>query len=212
MPMVLQTTINNWLWYFGTSQSWLTTMPRTWRILFLAWVLARRYSMEIWWAALHCPRSRFALHSALRSRVQAFGSAYFLAEFIILAMPLLLSMTLFAEAPGALSLLLLVLMFVLFFLPPIERGTPSPAENWDELALPNGRSRADTAPTHSPQSLRSLPADYLCSHDVNDNSVYTRCWFPSVSLYSSKVWDVWCFSNGYRLYVLSRRSVCDSNH
>ncbi|KAG2058984.1 hypothetical protein BDR06DRAFT_979997 [Suillus hirtellus] len=126
------------------------------------------------------PRSRFALHSALRSRVQAFGSACFLAEFIILAMPRLLSMTLFAEAPGALSLLPLVPMFVLFFLPPIERGTPSPAENWDELALPNGRSRADIAPTYLPQSLRSLPADYLCSHDVNDNSVYTRCWCSSV--------------------------------
>ncbi|KAG2119495.1 uncharacterized protein F5147DRAFT_664321 [Suillus discolor] len=49
--------------------------------------------------------SSIILHSALSrcSRVQAFGSAYFLAEFIILDMPLLLSMTLFAEASGALS-------------------------------------------------------------------------------------------------------------
>lgn len=102
--------------------------------------------------------SSIALHSALRSRVQAFGSAYFLAEFVILVIPLLLSMTLFAEAPGALSLLLLVPMFVLLLLPPLERGTPLPAENRDELASPGGRSRAETPPMHSSQSLIPLPA------------------------------------------------------
>ncbi|KAG2130144.1 GWT1-domain-containing protein [Suillus bovinus] len=104
--------------------------------------------------------SSIALHSALRSRVQAFGSPYFLAEFVILAMPLLLSMTLFAEAPGALSFLLLVPMLVLLLLPPLERGTPLPAESRDELASQNGRSRADTPPTHSSQSefIRPLPA------------------------------------------------------
>jgi phosphatidylinositol glycan class W len=102
--------------------------------------------------------SSIALHSALRSRVQAFGPAYFLAEFVILAMPLLLSMTLFAEAPGALSLLLLVPMLVLLLLPPLERGTPLPAESRDELASPDGRSRAEASPTHLSQSLRPLPA------------------------------------------------------
>ncbi|KAG2347263.1 GWT1-domain-containing protein [Suillus weaverae] len=102
--------------------------------------------------------SSIALHSALRSRVQAFGSAYFLADFVILAMPLLLSMTLFAEAPGALSLLLLVPMLVLLLLPPLERGTPLPAESRDALASPNGRSRVETPPTHLSQSLRPLPA------------------------------------------------------
>ncbi|KAG1803939.1 GWT1-domain-containing protein [Suillus plorans] len=102
--------------------------------------------------------SSIALHSALRSRVQAFGSAYFLAEFVILAMPLLLSMTLFAEAPGALSLLLLVPMLVLLLLPPLERGTPLPAESRDEPTSPNGRSRAETPPMHSSQSLNPLPA------------------------------------------------------
>ncbi|KAG1859205.1 GWT1-domain-containing protein [Suillus subluteus] len=102
--------------------------------------------------------SSIALHSALRSRVQAFGSAYFLAEFVILAMPMLLSMTLFAEAPGALSLLLLVPMLVLLLLPPLERGTPLPAESRDELASPNGRSRAETPLMHLSQALRPLPA------------------------------------------------------
>ncbi|KAG2117401.1 GWT1-domain-containing protein [Suillus cothurnatus] len=104
--------------------------------------------------------SSIALHSALRLCVQAFGSAYFLAEFVILAMPLLLSMTLFAEAPGALSLLLLVLMLVLLLLPPLERGTPLPAESRDELALPDGKSRAEAPPTRLSlnQTLRPLPA------------------------------------------------------
>jgi phosphatidylinositol glycan class W len=63
-----------------------------------------------------------------------------LAEFVILAMPLLLSMTLFMEAPGALSLLLLIPMLVLLLLSPLERGTPLPAESQDELALPDGKS------------------------------------------------------------------------
>jgi len=44
-------------------------------------------------------------------------------------MPLLLSMTLFVEAPGALSLLLLILMLVLLLLPPLERGMPLPAKS-----------------------------------------------------------------------------------
>jgi phosphatidylinositol glycan class W len=103
-------------------------------------------------------QSSIALHSALRSRVQAFGSAYFLAEFVILALPLLLSMTLFAEAPGALSLLLLVPMLVLLLLPPLERGTPLPAESRDEVTSPNGRSRAETLPAQLSQPLRPLPA------------------------------------------------------
>ncbi|KAG1740476.1 GWT1-domain-containing protein [Suillus paluster] len=102
--------------------------------------------------------SSIALHSALRSRVQAFGSAYFLAEFMILVIPLLLSMTLFAEAPGALSLLLLVPMLVLLLLPPLEIGTPLPAESRDELVSPGGRSRAETPPKPLSQSLRPLPA------------------------------------------------------
>ncbi|KAG2146444.1 GWT1-domain-containing protein [Suillus bovinus] len=102
--------------------------------------------------------SSVALHSALRSRVQVSGSAYFLAEFVILVMPLLLSMTLFAEAPGALSLPLLAPMLILLSFPPLERGTPLPAESQHELSSPNGRRRAETPPTHSSQSLRLLPA------------------------------------------------------
>jgi hypothetical protein len=84
--------------------------------------------------------------------------AYFLAEFVILVAPLLLSMTSFAEAPGALSLLLLAPMLVLLLLPPIERGTPLPAKSQDELASSDGRSRAETSPKHLSQSLRPLPA------------------------------------------------------
>lgn len=67
-------------------------------------------------------------------------------------------MTSFAEAPGALSLLLLAPMLVLLLLPPIERGTPLPAASSDELGSSDGRSRAETPPKHLPQSLRPLPA------------------------------------------------------
>ncbi|OJA17265.1 hypothetical protein AZE42_03028 [Rhizopogon vesiculosus] len=102
--------------------------------------------------------SSIALHSALRSRVRAFGLTYFLAEFMILVLPPLLSMTSFAEAPGALSLLLLAPMLVLLLLPPLERGTPLPAESRDELASSDGRSRAETPSKHLFQSLRPLPA------------------------------------------------------
>lgn len=77
---------------------------------------------------------------------------------MILVMPPLLSMTSFAEAPGALSLLLLAPMLVLLLLPPIERGTPLPAASSDELATSDGRSRAETPPKHLLQSLRPLPA------------------------------------------------------
>ena len=73
-------------------------------------------------------------------------------------MPLLLSMTLFAEAPGALSLLLSAPTLVLLLLPPIERGTPLLAKSRDELVSSDGKSRAESTSEHLSQSLRPLPA------------------------------------------------------
>jgi phosphatidylinositol glycan class W len=67
-------------------------------------------------------------------------------------------MTSFAEAPGGLSLLLLAPMLVLLLLPPIERGTPLPAERWDEPASSDGGSRTETLSKHPSQSFRPLPA------------------------------------------------------
>jgi len=52
----------------------------------------------------------------------------FFIEWLVLVVPLLLSMTIYADAPGALSMLLLVPTAVLLLLPPIERGTPLPTQ------------------------------------------------------------------------------------
>jgi phosphatidylinositol glycan class W len=67
-------------------------------------------------------------------------------------------MTSFAEAPGGLSLLLLASTLVLLLLPPLERGTPLPAESRDELASSDGGSRAETPSKHPSRSFRPLPA------------------------------------------------------
>lgn len=72
--------------------------------------------------------SSIALHSALTSRVAVFRSTPFFVEWILLSVPLLLSMTVYAEAPGALSVLLLVATAVLLLLPAIENGKALPTQ------------------------------------------------------------------------------------
>ncbi|THH17244.1 hypothetical protein EW146_g3541 [Bondarzewia mesenterica] len=81
--------------------------------------------------------SSIALHSCIRSRIFPMRSSYFVYEFILLVVPLLLSVTLFANAPGILSLLLLSPTVALLFFPPRESGTPLP-------------SNADSSPRNSP--------------------------------------------------------------
>ncbi|KAG6336647.1 hypothetical protein ID866_2428 [Astraeus odoratus] len=75
--------------------------------------------------------SSIALHAALCSRLAVFRSIPFFAEWLVLVIPLLLSMTVYADAPGALSALLLVPTAVLLLLPSGENGTPLPT-NVDE--------------------------------------------------------------------------------
>lgn len=72
--------------------------------------------------------SSIALHSTLHSRLAIFRTMPFFIEWLVLVVPLLLSMTIYADAPGALSMLLLVPTAVLLLLPPIERGTPLPTQ------------------------------------------------------------------------------------
>ncbi|KAI6041480.1 GWT1-domain-containing protein [Pisolithus marmoratus] len=72
--------------------------------------------------------SSIALHSALTSRVAVFRSMPFFVEWILLSVPLLLSMTVYAEAPGALSVLLSVATAVLLLLPPTENGAALPTK------------------------------------------------------------------------------------
>ncbi|KAI6165270.1 GWT1-domain-containing protein [Pisolithus thermaeus] len=70
--------------------------------------------------------SSIALHSALTSRVAFFRSTSFFVEWMLLPVPLLLSMTVYAEAPGVLSVLLSVAATVLLLLPSIENGAALP--------------------------------------------------------------------------------------
>ncbi|KAF8843467.1 GWT1-domain-containing protein [Paxillus ammoniavirescens] len=96
------------------------------------------------------------LHSALRSRLTVFQSMTIIVEWLALVMPLLLSMTVYAEAPGVLSTLLLVPTGVLLLLPAIENGTPLPSrtsETQPDLAAPN-----DSNNNQSNTQLRPLPA------------------------------------------------------
>ncbi|KAH7928358.1 GWT1-domain-containing protein [Leucogyrophana mollusca] len=97
-----------------------------------------------------------ALHSAMRSRIQVFKSMPFVVEWLTLILPLLLVMTVFADAPGALSALLLAPTVTLLLVPPLERGLPLPSRNADGLVSPAGSPVSQPRPT--PPSLRPLPA------------------------------------------------------
>ncbi|OCH86733.1 GWT1-domain-containing protein [Obba rivulosa] len=71
--------------------------------------------------------SSIALHSALRTRLPASKSIHFPTEVLILVLPLLLSVTLFADTPGLLSLILLFPTGLLLLIPARESGTPLPS-------------------------------------------------------------------------------------
>ncbi|ETW77608.1 hypothetical protein HETIRDRAFT_480289 [Heterobasidion irregulare TC 32-1] len=71
--------------------------------------------------------SSIAFYSCLRSRLCLHSSQNFASEFLLLVAPLLLSVTLFANAPGALSVLLLFPTVLLLLVPLRESGTPLPS-------------------------------------------------------------------------------------
>ena len=73
-------------------------------------------------------KSSIALHSSIRSRFPPLKSFQFFSEWILLVVPLLLSMTLFADRPIILSTALLMPTALIYFLfPPHESGTPLPS-------------------------------------------------------------------------------------
>jgi phosphatidylinositol glycan class W len=73
-------------------------------------------------------KSSIALHSSIRSRFPPTKSFQFLSEWILLVIPVLLSMTLFADRPGVLATALLLPTALFYFLfPPHESGTPLPS-------------------------------------------------------------------------------------
>lgn len=72
-------------------------------------------------------QTSIALYSALRSRLPTNKSLGFPAEWLILVAPLLLAITLFANSPGLLSLILLFPTALLMLVPRRELGIPLPS-------------------------------------------------------------------------------------
>ncbi|KAI0797327.1 GWT1-domain-containing protein [Irpex lacteus] len=68
-----------------------------------------------------------ALHSTFRTRLPPNRTTNLPVEYLLLVVPLLLSVTLFANSPGSLLLILLIPTGVLSLLPPRESGTPLPS-------------------------------------------------------------------------------------
>ncbi|KAG6911371.1 hypothetical protein DXG01_001042 [Tephrocybe rancida] len=97
------------------------------------------------------PQCSIALYSALASRTTPLKPISFPIAWMILVLPLLLSMTLFANSPAWLSLLLLVPTGLLLLLPQQPLGTPLPSPG-----SPRPR-QSSTQPSLTPQ-IPTLPA------------------------------------------------------
>ncbi|KAI9068191.1 hypothetical protein FKP32DRAFT_1562231 [Trametes sanguinea] len=82
-----------------------------------------------------------ALYSAVKTRLSPNKPLHFLGEVLLLVVPLIASVTVFADAPGKLSLALLVPTVFLLFLPRRESGTFLPSS----LAHSRTSSRDATA-------------------------------------------------------------------
>lgn len=92
----------------------------------------------------------------MKSRLPPSRSLVFPAEWLLLVAPLLLSMTLFANSPGVLSLVLLFPTALLLIVPRRESGTPLPSNV--KSPSPNRTQYAQT-PSHGQQSPTvQLPA------------------------------------------------------
>lgn len=81
-----------------------------------------------------------ALHSALRTRLPSQKKLNFTMDFVILAIPMLLSVTTFATSPGYLLSLLMLPTLVLLLLPAREAGTPLPSMHASGSRQPSRRS------------------------------------------------------------------------
>ena len=122
-----------------------------------------RYRLLPWYVPTPCSRlaivangtkSSVALHSALQSRLPPSKSTHFRTEWPILILPLLLSMTLFANSPGLLILILLFPTSLLLLVPPRESGTslPSNADRSSGSSSPTS-ARLTTSPTRPADAL-----------------------------------------------------------
>ncbi|KAF7972112.1 hypothetical protein HWV62_18820 [Athelia sp. TMB] len=94
-----------------------------------------------------------ALHSSLKSRLPATSALQFVAECIVLVLPLLLSMTLFTLKPGTLIFALLFPTSIFLLFPPRESGTPLPSNTF---RAPSPTGSRPAAPEKS--EIAPLPA------------------------------------------------------
>lgn len=97
------------------------------------------------------------LHSTLRTRLTVFRNMPFILEWLVLVLPMSFALTVYADAPGSLSALLLAPTCVLLLLPPIESGIPLLSET--NKVQPSATARdSDSTDGAAQPALRPLPA------------------------------------------------------
>ncbi|KIM82775.1 hypothetical protein PILCRDRAFT_820061 [Piloderma croceum F 1598] len=109
--------------------------------------------------------SSIALYSALQSRLPPSKSVHFRTEWPILILPLLLSMTLFANSPWLLVLILLFPTSLLLLIPSRELGTPLPS-NADRVSRPSSpkHTKQATSPGRSAKASLIAPLPALTTY------------------------------------------------
>ncbi|THH03925.1 hypothetical protein EW145_g5899 [Phellinidium pouzarii] len=113
-----------------------------------------------------------ALHAAVRARINVPESLTFVSEWTLLALPLLLSMTLFADMPLVLCLLLLLPILLLYILP-YKRDDPPPLS---PIGIP--RALSPSRPVDVSSGSNPLPA-------ISPGSRMTIPSLPSLTIYRS---------------------------
>ena len=186
-------------------------------------------------------QASIALHSTLRTRLPANRTLHFPAEFCILVLPLLLSVTLLADSPALLIAILLIPTGILLLVPPREVGTPLPSSHTPSRASSPSRGRdhheaPDTEPSADRQSTVTVPPlaalttyrahmlllTAICILAV-DFRVFPRslakCETFGVSIVSqtcrlfTRAANCQRDGSGRRIvYVFPRRRVCDTAH
>jgi phosphatidylinositol glycan class W len=129
----------------------------------LAALVCSRFSFHVNICLLQ--QASIALHSAIRSRFPPHNSFRFLSEWLLLVIPLLLSMTLFADRPGTLSVaLILPTVLICGLFAPHQSGTP----------LPSG---SNLSPRGSPTSP-NVPDSH---NDQPTQMKTTSAWMPEMT-------------------------------
>ncbi|KAH9971554.1 GWT1-domain-containing protein [Lactifluus volemus] len=113
-----------------------------------------------------------ALHSAIRLRFPPPKLFHFLSEWLVLVLPLLLSITIFAERPGTLSAaLFLPTAFLYFFFPLYESGTPLPSGGV-VLESPTSDRRNPSPQSDKYSQQKASPAEELGATHLSALSTY----------------------------------------